>query len=128
MKLKNTFYASDIWYIDGFMECVLAQFSVIFPGAPQFTAKPASITSAKLGQDITIACRVAGMPTAKITWTYNSNPLLQNERMTFDNSIIGNNTNSDLKIKNIQESDLGYYGCNGVNENGDIYAETLLML
>lgn len=99
-----------------------------FPGAPQFTANPESITSAKLGQDVTIACRVAGVPTPKVTWTYNSNPLPQNERITLDNSTAGNNTISDLTIKNIQDSDLGYYGCNGVNENGDIYSETLLLL
>ncbi|XP_041968150.1 hemolin-like [Aricia agestis] len=94
--------------------------------APKFTKQPEAMVNVKKGQDVTIPCQVSGIPLPELVWTWNTAPLPQNDRILLHQSNEGNTTVADLTIKNVQENDKGYYGCRGLNENGDVYAETLL--
>ncbi|XP_049883395.1 hemolin-like isoform X1 [Pectinophora gossypiella] len=90
--------------------------------APTFVKKPEPKLLVAEGQDVTIPCQVQGVPKATITWTYNAQPLKSDSRVTTkptDNA-------SELQIKKIQKSDQGYYGCTATNENGVVYAESLV--
>ncbi|XP_049883396.1 hemolin-like isoform X2 [Pectinophora gossypiella] len=90
--------------------------------APTFVKKPEPKLLVAEGQDVIIPCQVQGIPKATITWTYNAQPLKSDSRVTTkptDNA-------SELQIKKIQKSDQGYYGCTATNENGVVYAESLV--
>ncbi|XP_050359617.1 hemolin-like [Nymphalis io] len=94
--------------------------------APQFLKNDIPNLIVKPGQDVTIPCIAAGIPAPELSWTYNADKLPENERIVLKKSSQGNTTVSDLTIKNVQKEDKGYYGCKGINENGEIYTETLL--
>ncbi|KAJ0169985.1 hypothetical protein K1T71_014591 [Dendrolimus kikuchii] len=87
--------------------------------APKYTKKPEKQIAAKEGQDVTIPCEVSGLPDPKITWTFNSKPL-NNPRATVNAH--------GLAISKVQKSDHGYYGCQAVNEHGELYSETFLQV
>ncbi|XP_032526188.2 hemolin-like [Danaus plexippus] len=102
--------------------------SVRVVSAPEFTKKPEPKDSTVSGRDVTIPCQVAALPVAKITWTYNAKSLPENDKLVISQTTQGNITVADLTIKNVQNSDTGYYGCRATNQHGDIYAETLLIV
>ncbi|XP_046975653.1 hemolin-like [Vanessa cardui] len=94
--------------------------------APQFVREHQSKLIVKAGEDVTIPCQAAGVPAPELSWTYNAQALPQNDRIVLNKSSRGNTIVSDLTIKNVQKEDKGYYGCKGLNQNGEIYAETLV--
>ncbi|XP_046975617.1 hemolin-like [Vanessa cardui] len=94
--------------------------------APQFLRDDIPKMIVKPGEDITIPCIAAGIPAPELSWSYNADELPKNDRIALSRSSQGNTTVSDLTIKGVQKEDMGYYGCKGLNENGDIYKETLL--
>lgn len=103
--------------------------TICFLGAPSFTKKPESKVTAKDGEDITIPCQVKGLKAPKISWTYNAKPLTESDRISVKST--GSSKDGavgDLTIKKVQKSDKGYYGCRAANENGDLYAESLLVV
>ncbi|XP_052745830.1 hemolin-like [Bicyclus anynana] len=95
--------------------------------APEFTKRPEQ-ASVQPGQDVTLQCQVAGVPAPKVSWTHNTKTLTQNDRIHILQSTQGNFTVADLTIKNVQDSDIGYYGCMGQNPNGEIYTEALVVV
>ncbi|CAG9574884.1 unnamed protein product [Danaus chrysippus] len=102
--------------------------SLSIVSAPQFTKKSEPKESITSGKDVTIPCQVAAIPAAKITWTYNAKKLPENNKIVISQTTQGNITVADLTIKNVQNTDTGYYGCSATNEYGDNYAETLLIV
>ncbi|XP_013164877.1 PREDICTED: hemolin-like isoform X1 [Papilio xuthus] len=100
-------------------------FYVTVVSAPSFDKKPPTYIAAKEGEAVTIPCSVLAVPTASISWTYNGQSLNRNG-VNFNKSNENNRTVTDLRIASVKKADGGYYGCHGINENGDVYAETLL--
>ncbi|XP_026489399.2 hemolin-like [Vanessa tameamea] len=96
--------------------------------APQFVRGHQTKLIVKAGEDVTIPCQAAGVPAPELSWTYNAQSLLQSDRIILNKSSRGNTIVSDLTIKNVQKEDKGYYGCKGLNENGEIYEETLVFV
>ncbi|XP_013134249.1 PREDICTED: hemolin-like [Papilio polytes] len=100
-------------------------FYVTVVSSPSFDKKPPTYIAAKEGEKVTIPCSVLAVPTASISWTYNGHALNRNG-VTFNQSNENNRTVSDVHIASVKKADAGYYGCNGINQHGDVYAETLL--
>ncbi|XP_050359620.1 hemolin-like [Nymphalis io] len=94
--------------------------------APKFVRERQPTLIVKAGEDVTIACQAAGVPAPELSWTYNAQTLPPGDRITLNKSSRGNTTVADLTIKNVLIEDKGYYGCKGINDNGKIYAETLV--
>ncbi|CAH2062248.1 unnamed protein product, partial [Iphiclides podalirius] len=94
--------------------------------APVYEKKPPTYMSVKEGQEASIPCSVLGIPSPAVTWTYNATPVAKREGLTISQTVQGNRTVADLHIGRAKKTDGGYYGCHAINENGDVYAETLL--
>lgn len=80
--------------------------------------KPEKVMQVKVGEDVTIPCKVSGIPQPKVIWSQNAKPLSGGRATVTDNGLV---------IKNVQKDDKAYYGCRATNEYGDIYAEVLLI-
>lgn len=100
----------------------------MYTGAPSFTKKPDLKVIAKEGEDITVPCQVQGLNAPKVSWTYNAKPLAESDRISVKSGSSKDGAVADLTIKKVQKSDKGYYVCKAVNDNGDVYAESLLVV
>ncbi|XP_048003481.1 hemolin-like [Leguminivora glycinivorella] len=80
--------------------------------APEFTQQPEPVMLAKVGDDVTIPCKVRGAK--KISWVFNGQPLQVKEPA------------DTLTLSKVQKKDNGYYACSGSSDLGEVYAETLL--
>nr|P25033.2 RecName: Full=Hemolin; AltName: Full=Hemocyte aggregation inhibitor; AltName: Full=Protein P4; Flags: Precursor [Hyalophora cecropia] len=87
--------------------------------APKYEQKPEKVIVVKQGQDVTIPCKVTGLPAPNVVWSHNAKPL-SGGRATV--------TDSGLVIKGVKNGDKGYYGCRATNEHGDKYFETLVQV
>lgn len=90
---------------------------MFFKGEPKFVTKPEKLMRVKVGEDVTIPCKVSGIPQAKVTWSQNAKPLSGGRATVTDNGLV---------IKGVQVDDKAYYGCRATNEYGDIYTEVLV--
>lgn len=102
---------------------------LVFAGKPKILSQPEKVISTPAGKDVTIECKVEGYPRPLMAWTYNSQPLRESDTITFSFELL-NRTTVVLKllIKNIQNNNIGYYGCKSVNEHGQSYAESLVTI
>ncbi|XP_038221023.1 hemolin-like [Zerene cesonia] len=128
----------DVWLTDaGSYRCVAdnekgkpkehtMKLSVV--AAPKADAMPSAVTRGKSGREITIPCHVAGVPSPRLYWTYNAQPLKVSDKITINEVTKGNLTVADLTIRGAQTTDKGYYGCHAENEYGELYSETLLVV
>ncbi|XP_063371457.1 hemolin-like [Cydia amplana] len=80
--------------------------------APEFTKQPEPVMLAKVGDDITIPCKVRGAQ--RISWSFNGQPLAVKDPA------------DTLTLSKVQKKDNGYYACVGSSAVGDVYAETLV--
>ncbi|XP_063631852.1 hemolin-like [Cydia splendana] len=80
--------------------------------APEFTKQPEPVMLAKVGDDVTIPCKVRGAH--RISWSFNGQPLEVKE------------PTDTLTLSKVQKKDNGYYACMGSSDVGDVYAETLV--
>ncbi|XP_055843277.1 peroxidasin [Episyrphus balteatus] len=91
---------------------VQAKVKVEVKELPVFILAPQSQT-VKYGQNIELECDAEGHPLPSISWTFNDQAIIPNERITLDNE------NTELIIKDAENTDSGIYTCIAMNENGE---------
>nr|ABV68858.1 hemolin-like protein [Trichoplusia ni] len=69
--------------------------------APKLSQQHEKRILVKEGEDISLPCKITGLPEPKVTWTYNTKAV--SERAIYKDGV--------LKIKNAKKGDTGYYGC-----------------
>ncbi|XP_070563735.1 muscle, skeletal receptor tyrosine protein kinase-like [Ptychodera flava] len=84
---------------------------------PQFSRHPSNATQ-HAGGKVTFRCVVSGTPEPVVSWEKDGEPLPENMQSRV------NLKNGNLKLKNIEPADAGFYRCIATNEMGTTYSQT----
>jgi hypothetical protein len=85
--------------------------------------KPANEQSSVIGQDTQIVWKFSGIENPQVTWLFNGQPLVANERYQVTETEDGTST---LVIKNAELADKGVYTAKATNAVGEVEAKTTL--
>ncbi|XP_055945123.1 protein turtle-like isoform X2 [Argiope bruennichi] len=87
---------------------------------PHFKLKPPDTVYVKVGESVTLNCEAIGTPLPVISWTKDNLPLQASPSIQI--------TASELRINNIQQSDIGDYLCVASNKEGKVSALTKVIV
>lgn len=92
---------------------------------PFFLTEPKNSYYETIGNDVNFYCEAQGTPKPKITWTFNGEPYNGTEIKNLE--VSSNNVfNQSFTIKNIEEKNMGNYGCLAKNDVGYVYKDFFL--
>ncbi|GBM65115.1 Protein turtle [Araneus ventricosus] len=87
---------------------------------PHFKLKPPDTVYVKVGESVTLNCEAIGTPLPVISWTKDNLPLQPSPSIQI--------TASELRINNIQQSDIGDYLCVASNKEGKVSSLTKVIV
>ncbi|XP_054718152.1 protein turtle-like [Uloborus diversus] len=87
---------------------------------PHFKLKPPDTVYVKVGESVTLSCEAIGTPLPAISWSKDNLPLLSSPSVQI--------TATELRINNIQQSDIGDYLCMAKNKEGRVNASTKVIV
>ncbi|GFY67319.1 protein turtle [Trichonephila inaurata madagascariensis] len=87
---------------------------------PHFKLKPPDTVYVKVGESVTLSCEAIGTPLPVISWSKDNLPLQPSPSIQI--------TATELRINNIQQSDIGDYLCVAANKEGKVNALTKVIV
>uniref|UniRef100_UPI0035901E98 obscurin-like protein 1 n=1 Tax=Myxine glutinosa TaxID=7769 RepID=UPI0035901E98 len=93
-----------------------------FHGAPRFLARPKPMGKLAVGENVVIACQIAGDPTQTVSWKKDGRWVKSDEHFeeVFEDDLYG------LGISGLRSSDSGEYVCCAKNAVGEAYMGVVL--
>ncbi|XP_015914377.1 protein turtle [Parasteatoda tepidariorum] len=87
---------------------------------PHFKLKPADTVYVKVGESVTLSCEAIGTPLPVVSWFKDNLPVQTSASLQI--------TASELRISNIQQTDIGDYLCVARNKEGSVNALTKVIV
>ncbi|KAG8193648.1 hypothetical protein JTE90_024012 [Oedothorax gibbosus] len=87
---------------------------------PHFKLKPPDTVYVKVGEAVTLSCEAIGTPLPVISWSKDNLPLQVSSSLRI--------SATELRIFNIQQSDIGDYLCVAANKEGKVHARTKVIV
>lgn len=81
---------------------------------PRFSIKPPDVVYVKIGETVSLTCEAQGTPAPTIIWYKDSLPIEESAHIQI--------LPTELKINNLQQSDIGDYSCMARNREGSVSA------